>query len=226
MLRLTLIRHGETEANVKRQLQGQTDSPLTENGHAQCKALAQRFRDTSICFTHMYISDLGRAQTSASYIHEFAFGRSLDPRLREKAFGNREFAASGNEKSESWQDVNQRIRSFLMTVLTRHGSPESLNSLDAAGVHVAAVSHGGWIHACAKMLHPKLATSGFGMTRNTGVWSFVIADPVACLAKLSRSESLDGHVRVEMQGDASHIERYVVNGGNTLDAFFHPSVSK
>ncbi|KAN0061408.1 hypothetical protein ACQY0O_006255 [Thecaphora frezii] len=43
---LTLIRHGETTANVARLLQGVADSPLTVHGQAQVQALAAAFATT------------------------------------------------------------------------------------------------------------------------------------------------------------------------------------
>ena len=40
---ITLVRHGETEANAAGVWQGTSDSPLTENGLRQVEHLAGRF---------------------------------------------------------------------------------------------------------------------------------------------------------------------------------------
>ena len=39
---LTFLRHGESTANAESRLQGQWDSPLTENGRQQARRLADR----------------------------------------------------------------------------------------------------------------------------------------------------------------------------------------
>ena len=41
-MKLYFIRHGETEWNVKKKIQGKTDVPLNENGRKQARALAER----------------------------------------------------------------------------------------------------------------------------------------------------------------------------------------
>ena len=83
---LIIVRHGQTQWNLKLIRQGHLDSPLTEMGVAQAKALAQRLaRET---FTALYSSDLGRALQTAQMIAE-ATGHKVvtDPRLRERHLG-------------------------------------------------------------------------------------------------------------------------------------------
>ena len=60
---LIIVRHGETEWNIKSIRQGNLDSRLTEKGMAQAKALAQRLAREH--FTALYSSDLGRAVQTA-----------------------------------------------------------------------------------------------------------------------------------------------------------------
>jgi probable phosphoglycerate mutase len=81
-----IIRHGETEWNIANIRQGHLDSPLTEEGIAQAKALAGRLmRET---FSIIYSSDLGRAMQTAQIIAE-ATGHEIvaDARLRERHLG-------------------------------------------------------------------------------------------------------------------------------------------
>jgi probable phosphoglycerate mutase len=83
---LIIVRHGETEWNIKSIRQGNLDSALTEKGMLQAKALAQRLARES--FTALYSSDLGRAVQTAQEIscvtgHEI----KTDVRLRERHLG-------------------------------------------------------------------------------------------------------------------------------------------
>jgi broad specificity phosphatase PhoE len=57
---LYLLRHGETEWNVAGILQGREDSPLTQRGRAQAKALGTFLKNAGV--THLYASPLGRVQ--------------------------------------------------------------------------------------------------------------------------------------------------------------------
>jgi probable phosphoglycerate mutase len=83
---LIIVRHGQTEWNLKLIRQGHLDSPLTEKGIAQAKALAERLsRET---FSVLYSSDLGRAIQTAQMIADATGHRIVtDPRLRERHLG-------------------------------------------------------------------------------------------------------------------------------------------
>ena len=81
-----IVRHGETEWNIANIRQGHLDSPLTGEGIAQARALAQRLLRER--FSALYSSDLGRAMQTAQIIAE-ATGHEIvaDPRLRERHLG-------------------------------------------------------------------------------------------------------------------------------------------
>ena len=83
---LVLIRHGETEWNRQGRYQGHADSPLTDRGRAQARALAGALAGES--FGAFYSSDLGRAVKTASIIADRVGRRFLtDRRLREQHYG-------------------------------------------------------------------------------------------------------------------------------------------
>ncbi|MCC3746978.1 2,3-diphosphoglycerate-dependent phosphoglycerate mutase GpmB [Rouxiella badensis] len=86
MLQVYLVRHGETEWNAARLIQGQSDSPLTEKGVFQAQQVAERVRNEGI--THVIASDLGRTKRTAEIIAD-ACGCEVitDPRLRELHMG-------------------------------------------------------------------------------------------------------------------------------------------
>jgi len=83
---LIVIRHGETEWNRERRMQGTTDTRLSDLGRAQAQALGRRLESRG--FTALYSSDLSRARDTALAIAERT-GRSVltDPRLQERRFG-------------------------------------------------------------------------------------------------------------------------------------------
>lgn len=65
-MRIYFTRHGETEWNKEGTIQGQMDSPLTENGIRMGKILREKSKD--IHFDEVYSSDLGRAYDTAKLI--------------------------------------------------------------------------------------------------------------------------------------------------------------
>ena len=60
MLQVYLVRHGETQWNAERRIQGQSDSPLTAKGDQQAMQVATRAKALGI--THIISSDLGRTR--------------------------------------------------------------------------------------------------------------------------------------------------------------------
>lgn len=86
MLQVYLVRHGETQWNAERRIQGQSNSPLTKKGEQQAWQVGERVRALGI--THIISSDLGRTRRTAEIIAE-ACGCSVtyDPRLRELNMG-------------------------------------------------------------------------------------------------------------------------------------------
>lgn len=81
--RICLIRHGETDWNASRRIQGQLDIPLNENGRNQ--ALSLRLPH-DINFTAVYSSDLCRAHETAKILTKKLKVSTL-PELRERHHG-------------------------------------------------------------------------------------------------------------------------------------------
>ncbi len=83
-----LVRHGQTEWNIKRRVQGAMDSPLTVEGIQQAENAAQRLR--SVPFTHCYASPQKRAMDTAEIVARPHPGLTPHPEesLREFGFGN------------------------------------------------------------------------------------------------------------------------------------------
>jgi probable phosphoglycerate mutase len=84
--RLIVIRHGETEWNREKRMQGTTDTQLSDVGRSQAQALGRRLAARS--FGALYCSDLSRARDTARAIAEHTGVRIVtDPRLQERRFG-------------------------------------------------------------------------------------------------------------------------------------------
>lgn len=83
---ILLARHGETDWNATRRVQGHTDVPLNERGREQARALAKELEDEPL--DAVYASDLLRAHETARIVAE---RKGLDvivlPELRERNFG-------------------------------------------------------------------------------------------------------------------------------------------
>ncbi len=68
MTTLYLVRHGQTEFNVQKRVQGMADSALTPKGIADAKALGQGFKTKNIHFDAAFASDLTRAVDTAHFV--------------------------------------------------------------------------------------------------------------------------------------------------------------
>ena len=148
-MKLTLVRHAESEGNVRKLIQGHTDYPLTQNGHEQAQRVAKRFAGER--FDAIYASDLERAsQTAQAIIDKHPESEVVyDERLRERYFGTledrstQELFDNGYTEQQVWgapeggEDVEtfkQRIFGFLDDLWEEH-----------RGEHVLLVTHSGFI---------------------------------------------------------------------------------
>jgi len=89
---ILLIRHGETEWNLERRHQGRFDSPLTERGIAQARAIGRLLTTLPETASNpIVVSPQGRARRSAEIIREElgnANALRSDERLREHSVGS------------------------------------------------------------------------------------------------------------------------------------------
>ena len=150
--RICLVRHGETEWNAERRIQGQIDIGLNDTGRCQAAAAGRWLKVAGI--VALYSSDLKRAWTTA-----LAIGAALDlavdpvPELRERRYGIFEgltfaeaqarhpdgysaFAARNAdydfENGESLRGLYARVTGRLVELAARH-----------RGETIAVVVHGG-----------------------------------------------------------------------------------
>ncbi len=84
-----LLRHGETQWNTQRRMQGGLDSPLTALGRAQAKALGETLRGHVDAQCAILSSPQGRAAATAQIVADAIGIRAIghDERLREMSWG-------------------------------------------------------------------------------------------------------------------------------------------
>ena len=107
-MKLYIVRHGETDWNKARKIQGQSDIPLNAFGRHLARETAKGLADVhfDLCFT----SPLSRAKETARIILE---GRDVpiieDPRIEEMSFGVYEGKCCS---SEGWE-LPEEFRRFF-----------------------------------------------------------------------------------------------------------------
>src|SRR6185369_6866034 len=103
MTTILLARHGETDWNVERRVQGHSDTPLNDRGRQQACALAEELAGESI--DAVYSSDLLRAHETARIVAEQrGLGVTSIRDLRERHFGTWE-GLTDEEIFERYPDV-------------------------------------------------------------------------------------------------------------------------
>lgn len=85
MSKLILIRHGESEANVKNIFYGSIDSPLTEKGREQARKAKEILKGYN--YQKVYSSDLVRASETAKIMNHLGVEIEEVVELREMNFG-------------------------------------------------------------------------------------------------------------------------------------------
>lgn len=201
MLHLVLVRHGQTDWNVERRYQGQTDIPLNDIGLQQAKKLAPRMKEWT--FDAVYVSDLSRAWVTAEIITQ-GMGLDLQPdkRLREMGFGivegmvfeemqtqypemvaawlaDRNKPPEGGEKQD---DFTARVQSLIDDLKQKHD-----------GQTVLLVAHGGPLRELLRLVMG-LPPSGrwYFKMENTSLTELVIYDNKPELRRLNDVTHLNG----------------------------------
>jgi uncharacterized phosphatase len=156
MTRFFLVRHGETEWNKKRIIQGISDIPLNDTGRAQAAAVAEILAGHT--FDLLISSPLSRALETATIIAK-RLGMPaplLSPDLIERNYGDAE-GSSGLDMEVRFPDrslvpgqetreaVTQRVVGALHDLATRHPTADIL-----------AVAHGGVIRSVVQYAAPGL----------------------------------------------------------------------
>lgn len=107
-MELYIVRHGETEWNKEKRLQGSTDIPLSEAGRHLARLSGEALSDTP--FDRIYSSPLNRAyETACLFRGDQKVDIIRDDRLRELCFGDYE----GQNMSMLLADETDTFRYFF-----------------------------------------------------------------------------------------------------------------
>lgn len=190
-----IVRHGQTQWNVKGLLQGQADSPLTKLGINQARLLGQQFK--KIHFDAIFSSDSLRAKKTAKFVamertiaikttkllRERSFGkfegkpyRQLDEEMKDLLIGFDKLSDTDKFKFktpevESDEELFARFNTFLREI-----------SLAFAGQRILVVTHGGMIRTLlihlgfgtySQIPHHAIANTAFIRLESDGVDYFI-----------------------------------------------------
>ena len=98
---LVLVRHGQSEWNLKNLFTGWKDPGLTEQGHAEAKTAGGKLAARGLKFDIAFTSVLARAQTTCAHILE-ATGQSGLETIRNQALNERDYGdLSGLNKDDA-----------------------------------------------------------------------------------------------------------------------------
>ncbi len=163
-VRLVLVRHGETDWNMVRRIQGQLDEPLNAVGVQQAKAAAARFAPGMVDAIHC--SDLLRASQTAAEIGAVT-GVPVVPETvwRERHFGRFQgwvYADIQREDPETYRRIEARDPDLdlqggesLMQVRARIEAALAGLVQRYRGQRVVVVSHGGVLDAIYRLVTGK-----------------------------------------------------------------------
>lgn len=151
---ICFVRHGETNWNAERRMQGHIDIPLNTTGMGQAKRLANALTQTKYSFDAIYSSDLERAVHTANAVaNALSLAVQTTPQLRERNVGQLQGLLLSEAPvllPEIWQShiareldhdlgggesiraFHQRMQGVLELLLRQH-----------RGQSILAVSHGG-----------------------------------------------------------------------------------
>lgn len=153
-MKITLVRHGQTDFNYEDKIQGYTNNSLNDEGRRECKKLREKLLDKH--FDICYMSPLLRAVETAIILIGERVETVVDKRLIERKMGDFEGKSylkydshkywdynlnSGENGVEKVQDIFKRCQSFLDYIIEKH-----------SGEDILIVTHGSPVRALRHLL--------------------------------------------------------------------------
>lgn len=181
--KIIIVRHGETDYNKSRRIQGWLDIPLNDLGHSQAKTAADLLKNHHV--DAIYSSDLTRAHETAKHLAEaLDMEIKLSPALRERDMGVFTGWAFESEpdpiKEQLWIEFEQARDSHQLEWNKHQG--ESIGDMadriakffdDLQHHHqeqtVLVVTHGGAINRILEHFGLKDTGEGFRPVKNASI---------------------------------------------------------
>lgn len=155
-----LTRHGQTNLNKARLMQGLTDEPLNETGLAQARAMREKIGD--VHFDAVYASPLNRAVMTGAIIGGVDPSEVItDPRIIEADFGvyeKKKYFSLGPAMTLYWTlpEVFPAPRSVETTASLRERSSSFLRELEEKNYGTVLIAcHGGIMRALSGYLEDR-----------------------------------------------------------------------
>lgn len=179
-MRLWLVRHGQTEANVAGLYSGHAPTPLTAKGVAQAQTLCELLQN--VPFDYVLCSALERAQQTADYVlHGRELARHTTPLLNEMFFGDwemrhhrdltREDPESYSAWCSDWQTAVPTNGEGFQAFSARVEQVIALLADISHYNHVLLVSHQGVLSMLIARLLKMPAASLWHFRVDQGCWS-------------------------------------------------------
>ncbi|MGL4323726.1 MAG: 2,3-bisphosphoglycerate-dependent phosphoglycerate mutase [Beijerinckiaceae bacterium] len=181
---LVLVRHGQSDWNLKNLFTGWKDPDLTEQGVREAKAAGDKLKALGVQFDVAFTSDLSRAQKTCQFILD-GVGQSHLPTIRNVALNERDYGdLSGLNKDDArkkWGEEQVHIWRRSYDIAPPGG--ESLKDTVArvlpyfvqvilprvmAGERVLVAAHGNSLRALIMVLDRLSPESIIGVELNTG----------------------------------------------------------
>ena len=200
-MHLLIIRHGESEADILRCHEGRADFNLTQRGHAQAEAMAQRVA-SEFKVTRILASPLKRAAQTAGHLSE-AVGLPIEFDEDLMEHNNGLLAGLTYEEADRLYPkvenlpVDQSVYGQESMVEFRARAERALKkimALDEPDAVVAVVSHGGTIHQLysAMLGLPVTADFRFFLTGDTGIHLWQVKDGAVRVLAANLTEHTKG----------------------------------
>ncbi|EFO32767.1 2,3-bisphosphoglycerate-dependent phosphoglycerate mutase [Roseibium sp. TrichSKD4] len=104
---LVLVRHGQSEWNLKNLFTGWKDPGLTEQGVSEAKKAGEQLKDLKLAFDIAFTSDLSRAQKTLSLILSEIGQEDLET-IRDQALNERDYGdLTGMNKDEAREQFGE-----------------------------------------------------------------------------------------------------------------------
>ena len=182
-MKLTVVRHGETEENAAGIVQGHMPGTLSEEGVQQAKTAAKQIRGMS--FDAIYCSDLKRCVDTAAYLlNSHSLPITYTQSLREISFG--EYQGKHVDDLPDWDSLDGtfytrrlpggetkdefivRTKNFINQVLAKHQNE-----------HILLITHAGNIRVIRSLVEGHDLWELYqSKPPNCSIWEFEVSNPL------------------------------------------------